>query len=109
MNKKTMEKPNLFNLRNTPTILQLADRSIIKHEGVLEDIIDSLDSWEYPTNFMVLHPKYNLGGYPLILGRPWLATVNAFIICRSGDIPISHGDSTKKLNLYPPKKPSTYL
>jgi len=28
---------------------------------------------------MVLQPKSNLGGYPLILGRPWLATVDSYI------------------------------
>jgi hypothetical protein len=58
MTKGTMEKLNLLNLRPTPTILQLADRSTIKPEGVLEDIIVSLDSWEYLTNFMVLQSKF---------------------------------------------------
>jgi hypothetical protein len=70
---------------------------------VLEDIIVSLDSWEYPMDFMVLQPKSNLGGHPLILGRPWLAIVDAFISCRSRDMTISHGDSVKKFTLYPPK------
>jgi hypothetical protein len=55
---------------------------------------------------MVLQPKSNLGGYPLILGRPWLATIDAFIGCRFGDMTISQGSSTKKLTLYPPTKPS---
>jgi hypothetical protein len=52
------------------------------------------------------NPNSNLGGYPLILGRPWLATVDAFISCRSRDMTISHGDSIKKFTLYPPTKPS---
>jgi hypothetical protein len=47
-----------------------------------------------------------LGGYPLILGQPWLATGNAYIRYKFGDMTISHGNSTKKLNLYPPIKPS---
>jgi hypothetical protein len=49
-------------ISNTPTILQLVDRSTIKLEGVLEDIKVSLDFWEYLVDFMVLQPKYNLGG-----------------------------------------------
>eukprot|EP00253_Pinus_taeda_P030524 PITA_30524 len=53
---------------------------------------------------MILTPKSNLGGHPLILGRPWLATADAFISCRSGDMYISDGNSTKKFNLYPPTK-----
>ena len=53
---------------------------------------------------MVLTPKNNLGGHPLILGRPWLATVDAFISCRSGDMFISYGSSTNKFTLNPPAK-----
>ena len=69
----------------------------------------SLDSWEYPMDFMILTPKNNLGSHPLILGRPWLATTNAFISCRSGDICISDGNSTKKFTLYPPAKTITEI
>jgi hypothetical protein len=55
---------------------------------------------------MILQLKDNLGRYPLILGRPWLAIAYANISCRSGDMTISHGNSTKKLTLYPSGKPS---
>ena len=40
----------------------------------------------------------------MILGRPWLATVDAYIGCCSGDMYISHGDSRKKVTLYPPAR-----
>jgi hypothetical protein len=76
---------------------------------MLEDVIVFVDSWEYPVIFMVLQPKANLGGYPLILGRAWLATSDAYIGCRSGNMTISQGNSTKKLTLYPPSKPSPDL
>ena len=109
MSRQTMEQLKLPNLLFTPTLLQLADQSIIKSDGVLEDISVSLDSWEYPIDFMILTPKSNLGGHPLILGRPWLATTNAFINCRSRDMYISDGNSTKKFNLYPPAKSITEI
>jgi len=102
MSKQVMDTLRLPNLQYTPTLLQLADRSVIKLDGVLEDICVSLDSWEYPIDFMVLTPKNNLGGHPLILGRPWLATTNDFIDCRSSDMFISDGNSTNKFTLYPP-------
>ena len=70
----------------------------------MEDVCVSLDSWEYPIDFMVLTPKNNLGGHPLILGRPWFATANDFIDCISGDMLILDGNSTKKFTLYPPAK-----
>ena len=63
-----MEKLKLPNLLYTPTLLQLVDRSVIKPDGVLEDISVSLDSWEHFVDFMILTPKNNLGGHPLILG-----------------------------------------
>ena len=74
---------------------------------MLEDISISLDSWEYHVDFMILTPKNNLGGHPLILERPWLATNDAFISCRSGDMYISDGNSTKKFTLYPPQRTIT--
>ena len=109
MSRQTMEQSKLPNLIFAPTLLQLADQSVIKPDGVLEDISVSLDSWEYPVDFMILTPKSNLGGHPLILGRPWLATADAFISCRSGDMYISDGNSTKKFNLYPPAKATTEI
>jgi hypothetical protein len=68
-------------LRDTPTILHLADRSTFKPKDMLEDIIISIHYWEYPIDFLVLQPKYQSNGYPLILGRPWLATKNAYNGC----------------------------
>jgi len=53
---------------------------------------------------VVLKPKTNLGGYPLILGRPWLAIVYAYIGCRYGDMTTKHEDSENKFHLYPPTK-----
>ena len=46
MTIKTMKRLGLTNLRPTPTILELADRSTIKPEGILADLIVSFDSWE---------------------------------------------------------------
>jgi len=109
MSKQTMEQLKLPNLLYTPTLLQLANRAVIKKDGVLEDISVSLDSWEYLVDFMILTPKNNLGGHPLILGRPWLATADAFISCRSGDMYISDGNSKKKITLYPPAKEITEI
>eukprot|EP00253_Pinus_taeda_P035744 PITA_35744 len=92
-------------IRETPTILELADRSTIKPEGVIEDLVISVESWNYPADFVVLQTKTKLGGHPLILGRPWLATADAFISCRSGSMTISNGQETKQLTLYPHAKP----
>jgi len=102
MTEQTMDQLGLVHIHPTPIVLELVDRSKFKPEGVLDDVIVSLDSWEYPTDFIVLQPKNPVGGHPLILRRPWLATADAYIGCHSGDMYISHGDSRKKVTLYPP-------
>ena len=66
-------------LRPTPSILELANRTTVKPDGVLDDIIVSVASWEYPVDFMVVESKDPSKGHPIILGRPWLSTANAFI------------------------------
>jgi hypothetical protein len=76
MTLETMRTLQLINLQHTTIVLELADRSKVIPKGILEDIIVSLDSWEYPVDFLVLQPKSNLGGHPIILGRPWLATTD---------------------------------
>ena len=79
----------MSNLIKTPIVLYLVDQSSVKHKGILDDIVISMDPWEYITNFKVLQPKYNIRGYPLILGRPRLVTFDAYIgyISRHDDIP----------------------
>jgi hypothetical protein len=93
-------------VRPTPTVLELVDHSTIRPEGVIDDLFVSVDSWEYPTDFVILQPKTRLGGHLLILGRPWLDTTNDLIGCRSGSMTIYDGYDTKKLTLYPHATPS---
>jgi hypothetical protein len=82
MTVMTMETLQLNTLWPTPMVLELADRSRIKPVRVLDDILVTLNSWEYPVDFLVIQPKTNMVGHPVILGRPWLATTDAFIGCR---------------------------
>ncbi|XP_059068671.1 uncharacterized protein LOC131859137 [Cryptomeria japonica] len=69
MTNETKEKLALKGLRPTPTVLQMADRSLVRLEGVIEDVVLSIDSWDYPTDFMILQPKVKLGGWvsPLVV------------------------------------------
>ena len=89
MNKDTMHRLCIEGLRTTPTVLQLSNKSIVTLDGLIEYVIVTLDSWEYPTDFLILSPKLKLVGYTIILGRPWLATIDAKINCRSGSMKIS--------------------
>ena len=94
-------------LRPTPSIVELVDRTMVKPNGVMDDIIVSVASWEYPVNFMVIESKDHSKGNPILFGRPWLATANAFIGCRDGEMTFSNGFSTQRLILYPLAQPIT--
>ena len=75
----------------------------------MEDVMVSVDSWEYPANFLIINPKNRLNGHPLILGRPWLATADAYIGYRQGSMTIARGGNIKNLALYPPTQPSVTI
>ena len=64
MTMETLRSLNIYNIRPTPTILELIDRSKVKPEGVVDDVIVSIDSWEYLVDFIILQPKSNLGEHP---------------------------------------------
>ena len=72
---------------------------------MIENIVVTLDSLEYPTDFMIISPKVNLFGYLVILGRPWLAIADANINYRLRNMTISNGQATKRFDLYPLAQP----
>ena len=60
----------------------------------------TLNSWEYPVDFVVLSLKATMGGYPIILGRPCLVIADAYIACHSRKMIISNGVNAKHMILY---------
>lgn len=44
-------------LEPTTTLLEMADRSIIRSEGIVKHIMVYVDSWEYLADFLVINPK----------------------------------------------------
>ena len=57
----------------------------------------------FPVDFIILdmHPISNVNSQiSMILGRPFLATSNALINCRSGVLKLSFGNMTLKLNIF---------
>lgn len=98
---KTCNVLGITTLKLTSTFLELADRLVVKPEGTLEDIIVFIDSCEYLVDFLVINPRSRLDGHPLILGRPWLATTDAYIGCRNGNMTIVKGNVVKILFCIP--------
>jgi len=93
----------LGELKPTSMTLQLADRSVKIPRGIVEDVLIKVDKFYFPVDFIVLdtEPVQNVGvQIPVILGRPFLATANALINCRTGVMKISFGNMTVELNIF---------
>jgi hypothetical protein len=93
----------LGELTPTTVILQLADRSIKKPRGIIEDVIIQVDKFYLPMDFIVLdtEPVPNPDKMiPVILGRPFLATANACINCRTRIMEIAFRNMKVKLNIF---------
>lgn len=103
------EQLGLGELKPTSVTLQLADRSIKVPRGVIEDVLVKVNDFYFPTDFIVLdtEPVQTLKKQsPIILGRPFLATANANIHVRSGEMEVTFGNMTLKLNVYKAARPS---
>ena len=93
----------LGELKPTTITLSLADRSVKIPKGIVEDVLVKIDKFYYPVDFVVLdtEPSSNEPNHvPIILGRPFLATVNAIINFRNGIMQLTFGDMTLELNIF---------
>jgi hypothetical protein len=103
----TMKKLQINQLRPTQTMIELVDKSVISPVGSLDDVTVTLDSLEYPIEFIAIYSKSSSKpGHPVAIGRPWLATTDAFISCWSAEMTISNETHSQKLFLFPPAQPT---
>ncbi|XP_024017617.1 uncharacterized protein LOC112090479 [Morus notabilis] len=90
----------LGEIKQTPVVLQLADRCIKKPHRIVEDVLLQVDKFYYLVDFIVLDTQSVVDvelKIPIIIGRPFLATTNALINCRNGLMKISFGNMTLEL------------
>ena len=65
-------------MRDTRTTLQLANRSIVRPIGVIKDLSVGIDKFVLPCDFIIIEEKID-SATPMILGRPFLATGDAWM------------------------------
>ncbi|CAN6483242.1 unnamed protein product [Victoria cruziana] len=92
----------LEGLKPTSMTIQLTDRSVKAPRKVLEDVLLKIEDFVFPVDFMILdmegvHADHQM---PIILGRPFLATANACINCRTGVLEIPFGDQKLRMNIF---------
>jgi hypothetical protein len=81
----------LGELKPTSMTLQLANRSVKRPRGIIEDVLIKVDKFYFPVDFIVIDtkPVHNVGSQiPIILGQPFLVTANAENNCRTGEMKI---------------------
>ncbi|RYR32144.1 hypothetical protein Ahy_B01g057134 isoform B [Arachis hypogaea] len=73
-----MKKLQINKLKSTDVIIQLADKTQKQAEGVVKNVLVKVGNYFLPTDFVVLDMKESYL-HPIILERPFLATVRALI------------------------------
>nr|GEW44999.1 reverse transcriptase domain-containing protein [Tanacetum cinerariifolium] len=90
------KKLRLPTLNDTKMVLELANRTISKPTGVVENVFVKVGKFYFPADFVILDfvadPRV-----PLILGRPFLSTAHALIDVYEGEIILRHDDQSLTL------------
>ncbi|GJX22901.1 putative nucleotidyltransferase, ribonuclease H [Tanacetum coccineum] len=97
---KDFPKPPTQNPKATES--PKTDRSTKIPRGILEDVIVKVDDFYYPVDFFVMDTEspYKDVQPTIILGRPFLATIDARINCRTGAMDIAFGNKKLRLNVF---------
>ncbi|XP_075099856.1 uncharacterized protein LOC142176368 [Nicotiana tabacum] len=94
--------------RPTSMLLQLADRTMKRPTGILDDVLVQVGKFMFPADFVILDCQVD-EEIPLILGRPFLATGRALIDCEIGELKMRLNDEEVIFNVQQSmRKPSEY-
>ena len=96
------EMLGLEELQPTSITLQLVDRSIKRPSGILEDVLVKVNQFVLPADFIVLDMEECPMPLPLpiILGRPFMRTVDTKICVKKGTVSIKVNGALHNLD-YP--------
>ena len=89
---------SLGELIPTTITLQMADRSMVKPEGVMEDVLVTVGKFVFLVDFIILDMEEG-SQVPLLLGRPFLATGAALIDMQKGVLTLRVGEEATAFNL----------
>ena len=71
--------------------------------GIVDAVFIQVDKFYFPINFILIDIQSihdSKKHIPIIVGRPFLATVDAHIQCRTGNMQLSFSNMTIKLNIF---------
>ncbi|KAL0454963.1 UNVERIFIED_CONTAM: hypothetical protein Slati_0835500 [Sesamum latifolium] len=89
-------------LKEMGVIIQLADRSVVYPEGVLEDVLVQVNELVFPADFYVLDMRED--NFPnstsILLGKPFLKTARTKIDVHSGTLTMEFDSEIIRFNIY---------
>ena len=92
------ENKILGELTLTNLTLQMTDRSIVKPEGIIKDVMVKVGKFIFPVDFVVINMREDKH-VPLMLGRPFLANGTTLIDVKKGKLTLRVGEEEVKFNL----------
>ncbi|XP_052483050.1 uncharacterized protein LOC128036182 [Gossypium raimondii] len=89
-------------LKKTGVIIQLADRSVVYPEGLLEDVLVKVNELVFPVDIYIINMEDDNSTKlsDILLGRPFLSTASAKIDVRSGTLTMEFDGEIVKFNVY---------
>nr|XP_016446269.1 PREDICTED: uncharacterized protein LOC107771423 [Nicotiana tabacum] len=79
------KKLGIGSARPTSMLLELAERTVKRPLGILDDVLVQVRKFVFPADFVILDGKVDKE-IPIILGRSFLATGKALIDCEMGEL-----------------------
>ena len=92
------KKLSLGELTPTTVTLQMADITMAKPEGVIEDVLVKVGKFIFLVDFIILDMEED-SQVPLLLGRPFLTTGAALIDMQKGVLTLRVGEEAANFNL----------
>ncbi|KHN34553.1 hypothetical protein glysoja_044932, partial [Glycine soja] len=86
-------------IRPTRMVLQLADRTIKHHYGIIEDVLVKVDKFLFPVDFVVMDMDED-NEVPLIFGRPFMKTSKIMIDVEDGKLTIRVQGDEVQFNVF---------
>ena len=90
---------NSGEITSTTLSLQMADKSLTFLKGIIEDVLVKIDKFIFPMDFLVLDMEEDRAAL-IILGRPFLATEQALIDVKNGELTLRVCEDQVKFNIY---------
>ncbi|XP_016436134.1 uncharacterized protein LOC107762303 [Nicotiana tabacum] len=84
--------------RTASMLLQLADRTVKRQSGILDDVLVQVGKFVFSKNFVILDCRVD-EEIPIILGRSFLATRRALIDCETVELKMRLNDKEIRFNV----------